>query len=166
MATAVAHRSKGGLSVSDLLSLAETRKQQIQEQANAQIAGIDAAAREFLAKIGVEDVQSANPTNGKAHKVGVKVGKGAHTTKTGRVRNETNIADALVRMFVKRQNQPMPISAILDAVQKDGYTTQSPNFRGIVNRALVNKKDSRFHRVDRGQYNLTPKAYSEGQKSA
>ena len=39
----------------------------------------------------------------------------------------------------------------VDAVQRNGYRTTSPNFRTIVNQTLIKHTD-RFKRVSRGQY--------------
>jgi hypothetical protein len=159
--------SKSGLSISDLRALAARKR----EEAEGVISTVENWVNQLdQIEQGLRSVSASNSKNGHRGpgrppgKAKVNV-KNSHKTATGRVRNEANIGDSLAKMFAKRGNQPMGISAILDAVQKDGYATQSPNFRGIVNRALVNKKDGRFHRVERGQYNLTAKALAEVEKA-
>lgn len=44
----------------------------------------------------------------------------------------------------------MDVTSIAEQVQKAGYQTSSPNFRTIVNQALISS--GRFKRVARGQY--------------
>lgn len=64
-----------------------------------------------------------------------------------RSRNEMNLVDALAATL---QGKTMSVTDAAEAVQKAGYQTTSPNFRTMVNAALLNKK--RFKRVQRGQY--------------
>jgi hypothetical protein len=46
----------------------------------------------------------------------------------------------------------MKVGDIADAVQSKGYRSNSANFRGIVNQALI--KDKRFGAASRGLYQL------------
>ena len=64
-----------------------------------------------------------------------------------RPRNESNLPEALVQVLT---GKTMSVTEAADAVQKAGYITTSPNFRTIVNQALI--RDKRFKRVGRGQY--------------
>jgi hypothetical protein len=74
-------------------------------------------------------------------------GAGGHAGKRTRARNEVNLIDALATML---KGKTMSVTDAAEAVQKAGYRTTSPNFRTMVNAALLNKK--RFKRVERGQY--------------
>ena len=49
------------------------------------------------------------------------------------------------------KGRTMSVTEMAQAVQKAGYRTDSPNFRTIVNAALI-KHTSLFRRVGRGQY--------------
>jgi hypothetical protein len=63
--------------------------------------------------------------------------------------NESNLADALAKLLARTT---MSVTRIVEEVQKAGYRTTSPNFRTIVNQALI--KDKRFKRVSRGKYTV------------
>lgn len=59
--------------------------------------------------------------------------------------------DTLVPMLSKVLSKPMSVTDAAAAVQKSGYKTGSPNFRTIVNAALLKNKKL-FKRVSRGIY--------------
>jgi len=65
-----------------------------------------------------------------------------------RHRNEMSLVDALHQALKGKQ---MGVSELAEAVQQAGYKTTSPNFRTIVNQALITNTD-RFKRVERGRY--------------
>jgi len=64
-----------------------------------------------------------------------------------RPRNDSNLPEALVGVLT---GKTMSVTEAAEAVQKAGYITTSPNFRTIVNQALI--RDKRFKRVGRGLY--------------
>jgi hypothetical protein len=64
-----------------------------------------------------------------------------------RPKNDSNLVDALRGVL---KGKTMGVSEAADAVQKAGYATSSPNFRTIVNQALI--ASGKFKRVSRGQY--------------
>ena len=64
-----------------------------------------------------------------------------------RHRNKEKLTDALVKVL---KGKTMSVTEVADAVQKAGYKTTSPNFRTIVNQALL--KDKRVKRVGHGKY--------------
>lgn len=64
-----------------------------------------------------------------------------------RARNDSNLVDALYQVL---SGATMGVTEVAGAVQQAGYRTTSPNFRTIVNQALI--KDKRFKRVGRGKY--------------
>ncbi len=64
-----------------------------------------------------------------------------------RARNDSNLVDALFQVL---SGATMGVTEVASAVQQAGYRTTSPNFRTIVNQALI--KDKRFKRVGRGKY--------------
>lgn len=77
-----------------------------------------------------------------------------------RARNDSNLPDALVQTLT---GKTMSVTEAAEAVQKAGYITTSPNFRTIVNQALI--RDKRFKRVGRGQYTASGGARSGGAKT-
>lgn len=66
-----------------------------------------------------------------------------------RPRNESNLTETLVKSLT---GKTMGVNEVAEYVQKQGYQTTSPNFRTIVNQALI--RDKRFKRVGRGQYTV------------
>ncbi len=70
-------------------------------------------------------------------------GQGART----RARNENSLVDALHNLL---KGKVMGVTEAAEAVQQAGYRTTSPNFRTMVNAALLNKK--MFKRQERGKY--------------
>ena len=64
-----------------------------------------------------------------------------------RPKNDGSLIDAL-RAVLK--DKTMGVAEAAEAVQKAGYRSSSPNFRTMVNAALIKKK--LFKRVERGRY--------------
>lgn len=64
-----------------------------------------------------------------------------------RPRNETNLADALVKVLT---GSTMGVTEVAEAVQAAGYRTSAANFRTIVNQTLL--RDKRIKKVSRGRY--------------
>lgn len=68
----------------------------------------------------------------------------------GRGGNVDSLAGALHRLL---QGRTLGVAEMADAVQKAGYKTKSPNFRTIVNAALLAAGNKHlFKKVARGQY--------------
>lgn len=65
-----------------------------------------------------------------------------------RPRNTMNLVEALSKVL---HGKTMGVTEAAEAVKKAGYATTSPNFRTIVNQALL-ANGSAFKRVERGQY--------------
>lgn len=76
-----------------------------------------------------------------------------------RPRNESNLPEALAQVLT---GKTMSVTEAAEAVQKAGYITTSPNFRTIVNQALI--RDKRFKRVGRGLYTTSGSAGSPTRK--
>ena len=68
----------------------------------------------------------------------------------GRVRNAKSLNDAIADVL-GRASAPMRVGDIVDKVLASGYRSNSANFRGIVNQALI--KDKRFTAAERGTRN-------------
>lgn len=101
-----------------------------------QVEAIDAQ----LDEMGVELVEAAGGRGGKG---------GVGRTASGkRFRNEMSLVESLHSTLKGKQ---MGVSELADAVRANGYKTTSPNFRTIVNQALINNTN-RFKRVERGRY--------------
>lgn len=67
-----------------------------------------------------------------------------------RARNSVSLVEAMAQTL---KGKTMGVTELAAAVQKDGYVTTSPNFRTIVNQALIKFK-KQFKRVERGQYTV------------
>lgn len=67
----------------------------------------------------------------------------------GRARNASNLVESLQKVLT---DKTMSVSDVTEAVQKAGYSTTSPNFRTIVNQALISS--GKFKRMGRGQYTV------------
>lgn len=65
----------------------------------------------------------------------------------GRAKNEGSLIESLRKVL---DGKTMGVSEAADAVQAAGYKSNSPNFRTMVNAALLKKQH--FKRVSRGQY--------------
>ncbi len=65
-----------------------------------------------------------------------------------RGQNSSTLAGALAALL---KGKTMSVTDMAQAVQDAGYKTNSPNFRTIVNAAMIAHKDL-FRRVSRGQY--------------
>lgn len=65
-----------------------------------------------------------------------------------RPKNSLTLVDALAKLL---KGRTMSVTEASEAVQKAGYSTNSPNFRTIVNQALLKFKD-RFKKQGRGKY--------------
>ncbi|MDP1660363.1 MAG: hypothetical protein Q8L55_00470 [Phycisphaerales bacterium] len=78
------------------------------------------------------------------------LGGSAGGSRAGRGANNATLADYLKRALT---NNTMGVTEVAEAVQKLGYKTNSPNFRTIVNAALMAKKNG-FKRVTRGKYTV------------
>ncbi len=75
-------------------------------------------------------------------------GRPAGTGTRRRERNEMSLVDALAATL---RGKTMGVSEVAEEVQKNGYKTTSPNFRTIVNQALISNPKV-FRKVSRGQY--------------
>jgi len=65
-----------------------------------------------------------------------------------RGQNSTTLVQALATAL---KGKTMSVTEVSEVVQKQGYKTNSPNFRTIVNAALLANKDV-FRNVSRGKY--------------
>ncbi len=77
-------------------------------------------------------------------------GSGLGMGATTRAANGISLQDALAKIL---KTKTMSVTDVSQAVQKNGYTTHSPNFRTIVNATLIKHKKM-FKRVGRGQYTV------------
>jgi len=68
----------------------------------------------------------------------------------GRARNAKSLIATLEDVL--KGGKPMKVGDIADAAQKNGYRSNSANFRSIVNQTLI--KDKRFSAASRGVYQL------------
>lgn len=64
-----------------------------------------------------------------------------------RARNDANLEESLAKVL---KGKTMGVTEVAEAVQAAGYKTTSPNFRTIVNQALL--RSTLIKKVARGQY--------------
>lgn len=106
---------------------------------------IDAKIAELGGSV-YQPAQASAPTpTTPAKKPGRKPGR-----KAKRVKNATNLPDALVAAFAGKSQ--MGVAEAADAVLASGYKSNSKIFRTIVNQSLL--KDKRFKKAGRGVYVL------------
>lgn len=80
-----------------------------------------------------------------------EAGGGANGSTGGRARNAMSLGDA-IEQVLRNAGGAQSVGDIVAGVQKSGYQSNSVNFRGIVNQALI--KDKRFTSAERGSYQL------------
>ena len=84
--------------------------------------------------------------------LGGTAGRGGRGGGAGsRARNEINLPDAIAQVLSKSRG-PVGVGDIMEGVLAAGYRSNSANFRGIVNQALI--KDKRFKSAGRGLYEM------------
>ncbi len=98
------------------------------EKIIGQLSELDLEIAEYAAELGVS----------------ARSGKGRRGR---RPRNEASLADSLGKLL---KSKTLSVTEATKAVQEAGYKTTSPNFRTIVNQALIT--DARFKRTGRGMY--------------
>ena len=69
----------------------------------------------------------------------------------GRVRNEQSLVK-MIEGVLGKTGKAMNVGDIATAVQRQGYKSNSANFRGIVNQTLI--KEKQFSQASRGMYQL------------
>jgi hypothetical protein len=128
---ATSRRSFGALSLSDLRREIARRERYV--------ATLERRKNKLLRRVAAldEQITAHGGTSGRAEWGGRRT----------RARNEVNLIDALAEIL---KGKTMSVTEAAEAVQKNGYKTTSPNFRTMVNAALLNKK--KFKRVERGRY--------------
>jgi hypothetical protein len=118
------------------LSDMEQRRDALARQLHA----VETAIAEFEVESGLTARRRptfGRPGNGRAQRDGAK-----------RHGNAIRLVDALRRIL---RDRTLSVTEMAAAVQEAGYRTTSPNFRTIVNQALINHTDV-FRRVSRGKY--------------
>ncbi len=74
---------------------------------------------------------------------------GGLTGRGSRPRNTKNLVESMAQLL---KGKTLSVTDIAQAVQDAGYRTTSPNFRTIVNQALINSP--LFKNISRGKYTL------------
>ncbi|MFN0011993.1 MAG: hypothetical protein ACKVS8_10155 [Phycisphaerales bacterium] len=96
----------------------------------------------------VDAIDAQIAANGGPARAGRRPGSGLGMGAATRANNAMNLVESLARAL---KGKTMSVTEVSEVVQKAGYSTYSPNFRTIVNAALLKEK-KRFKRVGRGQY--------------
>ena len=112
---------------------------------------LDAQLQELGGAIGVRSSMSVGRRRGPGRPPGSgKRGPGRPpgSGRGSRPRNESGLVESLRRVL---SGNSLSVSDVAEAVQKAGYKTSSPNFRTIVNQALLANKNL-FRKVERGVY--------------
>jgi hypothetical protein len=128
----MARRSNGhGFSIAQLEKMIKTGR--------TKIAGLERKRATLMRRVEALDAQI------------VSLG-GSVRGKGGRARNEVSLNESIIAVL-KKSSGAMQVGDIVKRVLASGYNTTSPNFRGIVNQALI--KDNRFAKgPSRGTYLL------------
>jgi hypothetical protein len=121
------------------MSIADLRKEMARRQRNGQT--LLRKRGRLLSKLQQLDARIAE--------LGISARGGPRDMTPGRkrTRNEMNLVGSLSKLL---NGKTMSVTDVSEAVQKAGYQTSSPNFRTIVNQALI--ASGKFKRVGRGQY--------------
>lgn len=150
------------LSVSDLMREVERRRNVLSDllnqraQLESDMAALDAEIGELESLTGGGGGRGRGRRRGRppgrrgpapGHRRAAKGGK-APGTRRGRGSNEQSLVSALHGLL---RGKTLGVAEMSDAVKKAGYKTSSPNFRTIVNAALITNPD-KFKRIARGQY--------------
>ena len=104
------------------------------------VTGLEKRRQRLLDKIGRINVQISE-LGGSARLAGGSV------SGRRRPKNASNLVEALRKVLT---DKVMSVTDVTESVQKAGYSTTSPNFRTIVNQALI--ASGKFKRVERGHY--------------
>jgi hypothetical protein len=131
----MAKRSSGGLAGA---SVGDLRKELARRA--RRVGGLERKRDRLLAKVNALNAQIAEFG-------GATRGLMAAVSGRTRPRNEANLVESLKKVLT---DKVMSVTDVAEAVQKAGYATTSPNFRTIVNQALI--ASGKFKRVGRGQY--------------
>ncbi|MGD9690166.1 MAG: hypothetical protein AB7K52_10985 [Phycisphaerales bacterium] len=83
----------------------------------------------------------------KIHAAGGSAGGAVRGRRGPRPKNSANLVDSLRKLL---NGKTLSVTDAADAVRRAGYRTNSPNFRTMVNAALLKKKF--FKRTGRGMY--------------
>jgi hypothetical protein len=123
----------GTYTTSRLLQIIEGRKKQLPslQRKRALLQKQIDSLNERISELG--DVESAAPA-----------------TRSGRARNSRSLPDTLFKVLSK--HGALGIGEIVKKVKATGYKSSSPQFRAIVNQALI--KDNRFSKASRGVYEV------------
>jgi hypothetical protein len=151
MAAATAGRPRGrrsrlaAASVADLQAELERRQQTasvLSTQRDSLLAELAAIDRE-LAMYG-----APRPRAMKARRTTMRRGRKGSTNGRRRAANKLSLVGVLQQVL---KGSTLGVSEAASAVQKAGYKTTSPNFRTIVNAALLSNRNA-FKKIARGQY--------------
>ena len=88
-----------------------------------------------------------------------RAGRGRPSLGGGRARNAKSLIET-VEDILSKASEPMSVGDIVQAVEGAGYSSNSANFRGIVNQTLI-KERRRFAKAGRGLYQM-----KDGKKAA
>ena len=124
--------SIGGMSVADLQREISRRQRKV--------GALERRRAKLMKKVAELDSEIAR--NGGSGRRG-----GSMSGRT-RARNSMSLVEAMAQTL---KGKTMGVTELAEAVQKNGYVTTSPNFRTIVNQALIKFK-KQFKRIERGQY--------------
>jgi hypothetical protein len=83
--------------------------------------------------------------------IAVLSGRGGINGGPIRARNAVSLVTAM-ETVLKEAGEPLSVGDILNGVQRRGYTSNSANFRALVNQTLI--KEKRFAQASRGMYQL------------
>lgn len=152
-------RKRGGGSIAVLANIPTAALQAEIENRRSRVGALEAQARQLetqlaalRSEIGVFNGQAAVKRRGRPpgskNKAKIAAGMTAVGKPRKRPKNAMNLEEALVKVL---RGRTMGVTQVTKAVQTEGgYKTTSPNFRTIVNQALIRSK--LIKKVARGKY--------------
>lgn len=130
---------------SSLTKISARQLRQELRRRQGRVKGLIRRRAKLEAKIAAIEAQIGNlGGNGKLPRGG-RANRGAAGK---RPKNAMSLVEAITKALGSKS---MSMAELVEAVQKTGYRSSSPNLRGMIAQRLINEK-SRFKRMERGVY--------------
>ena len=150
-------KSDNGYSLSqlqDMLTAGHSRLDKLRERESKLETELEGVRAEMASLNGGEGAAPTKPRRGRPPgstnaKSGASPGAKTGAKRGRRPRNAMNLPDTIASVLTDNGG-PMAVADLTAAILATGYKSNSENFRGIVNQALI--KDDRFTAASRGVY--------------
>jgi hypothetical protein len=149
-------KTNGALSISQLERLLESRRREaaeLERERGKLVQRLDVLQRRLSELSGDGGAgRGGRMRNGTTGGRATRGGRGPGRPRGRRRSRNAQSLVAVMESVLDRAGKPMRVGEIMDAVQSEGYRSNSANFRGIVNQTLI--KEKRFTSAGRGIYQL------------